>query len=49
MIFKTIGDETTLSGQRIVSVFEARKIAQEQAAKQLVERYTIFKGSFKNV
>ena len=35
MIVKTIEDETTLSGQRIVSVFQARKIAQEQATKQL--------------
>lgn len=30
MIFKTIDDETTLSGQRIVSVLQARKIAQEE-------------------
>ena len=30
MIFKTIQDETTLSGQKIVSVLKARKIAQEE-------------------
>lgn len=35
MIFKTIGDNDSLSGQRIVSKFTARKIAQEEAAKQL--------------
>lgn len=29
-IFKTINDETTLSGQKIVSVLQARKIAQEE-------------------
>ena len=34
MIFKTINDETTLSGQRIVGALQARKIAQEQAIKQ---------------
>ena len=34
MIFKTITDETTLSGQRIVGALQARKIAQEQANKQ---------------
>lgn len=34
MIFKTISDETTLSGQRIVGALQARKIAQEQAIKQ---------------
>lgn len=34
-IFKTIDDETTLSGQRIVSALQARKIAQEQAIKQM--------------
>lgn len=33
-IFKTIDDETSLSGQKIVSVLQARKIAQEQAIKQ---------------
>ena len=35
MIFKTIDDNDSLSGQRIVSTFTARKIAQEEAAKQL--------------
>lgn len=30
MIFKTIQDETTLSGQKIISVLKARKIAQEE-------------------
>ena len=35
MIFKTITDETTLSGQRIVGVLQARKIAQQQATAQL--------------
>ena len=35
MIFKTIDDNNSLSGQRIVSTFTARKIAQEEAAKQL--------------
>ncbi len=33
-IFKTIDDETTLSGQKIVGALQARKIAQEQAIKQ---------------
>ena len=35
MIFKTINDNDSLSGQRIVSKFTARKIAQEEATKQL--------------
>ena len=35
MIFKTINDETTLSGQRIATSFTARKIAQEEATRQL--------------
>lgn len=35
MIFKTISDDTTLSGQRIVSALHARKIAQQQATTQL--------------
>lgn len=35
MIFKTITDETTLFGQRIVGVLQARKIAQQQATAQL--------------
>ena len=35
MIFKTIDDNNSLSGQRIVSQFTARKIAQEEATKQL--------------
>lgn len=35
MIFKTIDDNDSLSGQRIVSNFTARKIAQEEATKQL--------------
>ena len=35
MIFKTITDETTLSGQRIVGTLQARKIAQQQATVQL--------------
>lgn len=35
MIFKTITDETTLSGQKIVGVLQARKIAQQQATVQL--------------
>ena len=35
MIFKTINDETTLSGQRITTSFTARKIAQEEATRQL--------------
>lgn len=30
MIFKTISDKTTLSGQKIVSILQARKIAQEE-------------------
>ena len=34
MIFKTIDDNDSLSGQRIVSTFTARKIAQEEATKQ---------------
>lgn len=35
MIFKTIDDDSALFGQRIVSIFNARKIAQEQATIQL--------------
>lgn len=35
MIFKTIDDDSALFGQRIVSIFNARKIAQEQATMQL--------------
>lgn len=35
MIFKTIDDNDSLSGQRIVSKFTARKIAQEEATRQL--------------
>ena len=35
MIFKTIDDNDSLSGQRIVSKFTARKIAQEEVTKQL--------------
>ena len=35
MIFKTIDDNDSLSGQRIVSKFTARKIVQEEVAKQL--------------
>lgn len=35
MIVKTISDETTLSGQRIVTSLTARKIAQEEATRQL--------------
>ena len=35
MIFKTITNETTLSGQRIVGALQARKIAQQQATAQL--------------
>jgi len=35
MIFKTITDETTLSGQRVVGALQARKIAQQQATAQL--------------
>ena len=35
MIVKTIEDETTLSGQRIVGALQARKIAQQQATAQL--------------
>ncbi len=35
MIFKTITDETTLSGQKIVGALQARKIAQQQATAQL--------------
>ena len=34
-IFKTITDESTLSGQRIVGALQARKIAQQQATAQL--------------
>ncbi len=34
-IFKTITDETTLSGQRIVSVLQSRKIAQEEANRSI--------------
>lgn len=30
MIFKTITDESSLSGRKIVSMFQARKIAQEE-------------------
>lgn len=37
MIFKTIDDDSTLSGQRIVSVFEARRIAQEKVNASLRE------------
>lgn len=37
MIFKTITDETTLSNQRIVSVLQARKIAQEKASRSIQE------------
>lgn len=35
MIFKTITDEETLSGQKIVGALQARKIAQQQATAQL--------------
>lgn len=35
MIFKTIDDDSTLSGQRIVSIFEARKIAQDKLTASL--------------
>lgn len=38
MIFKTIDDDSTLSGQKIVSTFKARKIAQDQAAASLKEQ-----------
>lgn len=34
-IFKTISDETTISGQKIVGALQARKIAQQQATAQL--------------
>ena len=34
-IFKTIEDESTLSGQKIVSFLQARKVAQQQATAQL--------------
>lgn len=37
MIFKTIDDDSTLSGQKIVSVFEARRIAQEKVNASLRE------------
>lgn len=37
MIFKTIDDNSTLSGQRIVSTFEARRIAQEKVNASLRE------------
>lgn len=40
MIFKTITDETTLSDQRIVSVLQARKIAQEQTNRSIQEHIT---------
>lgn len=36
MIFQTIKDETALSGQRIVTSLQARKIAQQQATAQLL-------------
>lgn len=35
MIFKTIDDDSTISSQRIVNIFNARKIAQQQATAQL--------------
>lgn len=35
MIFKTIDDETTISGQRIVGALQSKKIAQQQATAQL--------------
>ena len=35
MIFKTITDESTLSGQKIVGALKARQIAQQQATMQL--------------
>lgn len=35
MIFKTIDDNSTLSGQKIVSVFESRRIAQEKVTASL--------------
>nr|DAE06915.1 MAG TPA: Nuclear pore complex protein [Siphoviridae sp. ctL0q1] len=38
MIFKTIDDNSTLSGQRIVNVFEARKIAQDKLTASLKEQ-----------
>ena len=38
MIFKTIDDDSTLSGQRIVSIFEARKIAQDKLTASLKEQ-----------
>lgn len=38
MIFKTIDDDSTLSGQRIVSTFEARKIAQDKLTASLKEQ-----------
>ena len=38
MIFKTIDDDSTLSGQRIVSTFEARKIAQDKLTISLKEQ-----------
>lgn len=37
MIFKTIDDDSALSGQRIVSIFEARRIAQEKVNASLKE------------
>lgn len=37
MIFKTIDDDSTLSDQKIVSTFEARKIAQEKVNASLRE------------
>lgn len=37
MIFKTIDDNSTLSGRRIVSTFEARRIAQEKVNASLRE------------
>ncbi len=35
MIFKTIDDDSTFSGQKLVGVLQARKIAQQQATAQL--------------
>ena len=40
MIFKTVDDDSNLSGQRIVNVFEARRIAQEKVNDSLREHVT---------
>lgn len=40
MIFKTITDETTLSGQRITSILQAEKIAQDEVNRSIQKYIT---------